>query len=208
MTRTTNPDALDRRELLGRMALLLSAASLPAEALAAPVAKARRFLKPAQFTLLSAITDTILPATDTPGALAAKVPARLDAMLAGWASAQTRSEIAGALDRVEAAARAQKGKGFAALSAADRTALLAPHDAAALAKVPPPPGTPKAVSFVPPNYVADPGYLRLKELTINLYYYSETGSANELLYEHVPGKWQPSIKVDARSRPFLGVGPL
>ena len=200
--------AIDRRGLLGRMALLLGAAALPVEALAAPAAKAKRFLKPAQFKLLSAVTDTIVPATDTPGALAAKVPARIDSLLANWASTETRGNVVGALARIDAAAKAQKGKGFARLSAADRAAVLAPHDKAALEKVPPPPGTPATMFFFTPVFVADPGYHRIKDLTIDLYYFSEIATASELPYVHVPGKFQPSVKLDAQSRPHLGTGPF
>lgn len=201
-------DTMDRRGLLGRMALLLGAATLPVEALAAPAAKAKRFLKPADFKLLSAVTDTIIPATDTPGALAAQVPARIDSLLANWASAATRSNVAGALARIDAAARAQKGKGFASLAAADRAAVLGPHDAEALKRVPPPPGTPPEISFIPPVYVADQGYYQIKDLTLDLYYFSEIAVSTELNYEHVPGKFQPSVKITAQSRPDLGTSPL
>jgi hypothetical protein len=199
---------LDRRNMLVQLAALIGASALPVEALAAPRLRAKRFLAPPRFALLSAVADTILPATDTPGALAAQVPARLDNLLMNWASATTRSNISEALSRIDAAARAQKHVGFAALSAANRAAILRPYDAAAVKKVPPPPGAPTPTFFVKPNYVADPGYLRIKELVIQLYYFSEVGSANELLYEHVPGKFQPSIKLTPQSRPFLGTGPF
>jgi len=86
--------------------------------------------------------------------------------------------------------------------------LLSAHDAAALKSAPPPPGAAKANFFSQAVYVADQGWLTLKDLTINLYYYSEVGSANELEYIHVPGKWQPSIKLTPQSRPYLGVGPF
>lgn len=76
-------------------------------------------------------------------------------MLANWATPQSRIEIAGALDRIEAAARAQKGKSFATLSAADRLAVLRPHDAAALKSAPPPANAPKANIFMQQNWVAD-----------------------------------------------------
>jgi hypothetical protein len=200
--------AMDRRGLLGRMALLLGTAALPVEALAAPAAKAKRFLKPAQLKLLSAVADTIIPQTDTPGALAAKVPARLDALLANWASAETRTNIIGALARIDAAAKAQKGKGFAKLSAADRAAVLKPYDEAALKKVPPPPGAPAVNFFFTPTYVADPGYHRIKDLTIDLYYFSEIAASTELTYNHVPGAFQPSVKLTPASRPHLGTGPF
>lgn len=196
----------DRRGILAGMAALLGVAMLPAEALAAP-AKAARFLARPRFDLLSSVADTILPTTDTPGALVAKVPARLDAMLKAWAAPATRAELLGALERIDAAARKAKERGFVALSAAERAEVLRAHDATALKSAPSADGTkPKLFDL---NAVAiDPGYKRLKALIVNLYYYSPTGSENELLYEHVPGPFEPSIKLTPTSRPYLGVGPV
>ncbi len=202
-------EAMNRRALIQRMALLLGASAIPAEAFAAVKGRAKqRFLAPAQFATLSAVADTILPTTDTPGALAAGVPAKLDGMLANWASATTRTALSGALGRIDAAAKTQKGKGFAALSVAERVALLKPHDAAALKSTAAPPGAPKVVFFSPTTYVTDQGYFKLKELVINLYYYSEIATSKELVYEHVPGTYEPSIKLTPQSRPHLGVGPF
>jgi gluconate 2-dehydrogenase gamma chain len=200
---------MDRRSMIAQIAMLIGAAALPAEALAAaPARRARRFLAAPQLALLAAVADTIIPATDSPGAIAAGVPLRIDGLLTNWASADTRTLLTGALTRIDSAAIAQKGKRFAALSVADRVALLRPYDAAALKKAAPPPNAPKANPYAPINYVADPGYLKLKELVINLYYFSETATAHELIYEHVPGEWQPSIKLTPQSRPYLGNGPF
>jgi hypothetical protein len=209
-----DPFQADRRTLLQSIGLLIGASALPADALAAPRRRpaASRFLTPAQFALLSAVTDTIMPKTDSVGAVEVKVPARIDRLLKNWASAETRTKVAGALSRIDAAARTQKQKGFAALSVAEREAVLRPYDKAALEKVPPPPNAPKANFFVQPAYVADPGYLKIKEMVLQLYYYnaaaSVPGSASELIYEHVPGKFEPSIKLTPQSRPYLGTGPF
>jgi Gluconate 2-dehydrogenase subunit 3 len=200
---------MTRRAMMARVALLLGAAAVPAEAFAAAPAKgAKHFLAPAQFALMSAVSDTIVPVTDTPGALAAGVPAKLDGMLGNWASAETKKLVVDALGRIDAASKAAGKGNFAALSAADRDAVLRPHDAAALKSVPPPPGAKAANPFAPVNYVVDNGYLKLKELVIGLYYASEIGMTQELVYEHVPGEWQPSVKIDANTRPWANVGPF
>ena len=203
---------LDRRTMLGSIAALLGAASLPVDALAKPIrrgsGRAARFLAAPHYALLGAVADTIMPATDTPGALAAKVPSRIDGLLRNWASAETRSQVTGALDRIEAAAHAQKGKGFAALTPAEREGVLRPHDMAALQKVPTPPGTKSGNPFAPVISVADNGYYKLKELVVHLYYFSEVASTTELNYVHVPGKFVPSIKLTPTSRPELGTGPF
>lgn len=200
-------DAIDRRDAMARIALLLGATALPAEAFAAGAAKAKPYLATGQFALLSAVADTVMPATDTPGALAAKVPARLDAMLGAWAAPATRDAIGGAMLRIDEAAKAKTGKSFAKLNAKQRESVLRPHDAAALAKTGKPTTSGKFPfgSYIP---VADPGYLRLKTLIVDLYYYSPEASATELVYEHVPGKYEPSVKLTPQSRPYLGVGPF
>ena len=160
------------------------------------------------FTLLTAFADTIVPTTDTPGAVAAGVPAKLDGMLATWASAESQKMILEALDRIDVAAIAAKKMGFAALSPADRDAVLRPHDAAALAKVAPPANLPKANPFAPVNWVADGGYLKIKELVVALYYSSEIAMTQELIYEHVPGTWEPSTKATETTRPWASGGPF
>ncbi len=200
---------IERRTLLSHLAMLLGVTSLPADAFAAPKGPAKkRFLAPAQFQLLTALADTIIPATDTPGAIAAGVPSKLDRMLLNWASAETRAKIISAITSLNAAALAQKKKGFAALTAAERKAVLTGHDAAALKSVPPPPNAPKLIFFTQQSYVVDPGYLALKGLVINLYYSSQIGMTKELIYEHNPGKFQPSIKTTAATRPWASGGPF
>ena len=54
--------------------------------------------------------------------------------------------------------------------------------------------------------VADPGYGKLKELIVVLYYYSEPALTKELTYEHAPGEWQPSIPLTPETRAAGGFG--
>lgn len=187
---------LDRRGLLQRVALLLGAAALPAgNLLAAPAKNAKAVLSAPQLELLSAVADTIVPVTDTPGALAANVPALLEAMLRDWASPASRVAIVGALDKIDAAAMAKSGKPFTALAAEERLTFLRAHDTASLKPVP---GKVDLLSPLPA--AVDPGYAKLKELIVILYYQSELALTTELTYEHAPGKWQPSIPVTPDTR--------
>lgn len=202
---------LDRRAILGNIALLIGASSLPASALAAPQKQpaAIQFLARSQFALLTAVADTILPKTDSVGALDALVPIRLDALLKNWASVDTRTQITGALDRIDAAARAQMGKPFVTLTGAERETVLKPYDSAALKPVPALPNAPKPLNpFMQQTFVVDQGYLTLKALVIDLFYYSGPAAEKELIYEHVPGEYEPSITLTATSRPYLGTGPF
>lgn len=222
--------AMDRRVLLQRAMLLLGASVMPggAEALAAAAKAGARLLDAKRYELLTAVADTIVPKTDTPGAVEAGVPQVIDSMLRNWASPARRAELTAALDAIDARARAAGHKSFASLTPQQRHDLLVPHDAAALKVVPrpapPPPatvvqGTPTVIDpkqgrakqettqdlrAGPP--VADPGYGKLKELIVIGYYYSEAALTHELPYEHAPGQWQPSIPVTPQTRPAGGAG--
>lgn len=197
---------IDRRSMLARVAMLLGAAALPGEALARPARRAKRFLNPARMTLLSAVADTIIPKTDTPGALDATVPAKFDALLVNWASPQRRIELTGALTAIDALAMAQEKQGFAALSAEKRHALLSDHDAAALKTVPRKEKLTGMAAMMAPPAVADPAYAKLRELIILLFFYSEEALTSVLEYEHSPGGWTPSVKVTPQTRNTGGLG--
>lgn len=194
---------IERRLLLQRAALLIGATALPiGELLAAPAKNAKPVLSAPRLELLSAVADTIVPVTDTPGALAANVPALIDAMLRDWAAPATRTSMIEALDKIDVTARAKAGRGFAALSPEERLTLLKAHDIASLK---PAPSKPDMLS--PQPATADPGYAKLKELIVILYYQSEIALTTELTYEHAPGKWQPSIPLTPEMRQTGGFTP-
>ena len=197
---------MNRRTMLERMALLLGAAAVPGEALAAAAPRVRRFLDARRTALLSAVADTLIPQTDTPGALAAKVPAKFDALLVNWASPLRRTDLVGALAAIDAAAMAQEKKGFAALGPEKRKALLTVHDAAALKNVPDTRGLKGMAAMIAGPSVADPGYAKLRELIIILFFYSQEALTSVLSYEHSPGSWTPSIKVTPQTRNTGGLG--
>ena len=202
----------ERREMLQAIAALIGAAALPAEALAAPRRRGGRapvrFFAPSAYATLVALADTLIPATDTPGALAAQVPQKLDRMMRVWASAGTRSVFVGGLASLNAAALAAEKATFTALTPDRRKAFLLAHEPNALKPVP---RTDKLVGLAAmiagPAY-ADAGYGKLKELIVATYYISEIGMTRELIYEHVPGKWVPSLKITPETRPAAGTGPF
>lgn len=194
---------LDRRSLMGRMAMLIGAAAtsgLAPMALAEVATGAKRYLAAPAYTLLQSVSDTIVPRTDTPGAIDAGVPGTIDALLLNWASEASRQSLAQALKTIDDKAQTQHGKGFAALSPDLRHALLSAHDAAALKTAP---GASTGGMFTGPA-VADPGYGKLKELIVLAYYYSEPALTHELPYDQVPGEWRPSIPLKPDTRPQGG----
>ena len=221
---------IDRRSLLQRAFLLVGAAALPggAEALAAAVKSGKRQLDAPHYALLTAFADTVLPKTDTPGAVEVGVPQYVDALIGVWASPERRVALTGALEKLDSLARESRQRGFAALTPAERAEVLAPHDVAALKQLPKtsPPAIPvgAAPTTVDPQVArpkeepvqgsalmagprfADPGYGKLKELVVVVFYCSETALTHDLAYEHAPGEWQPSIPITPDTRPWGGLG--
>jgi gluconate 2-dehydrogenase gamma chain len=184
-----NTTGVDRRALMQRALFLLGAVALPdiPEALAAPPKKqAKRFLDAERFGLLTAVADSMIPKTDTPGAVDVGVPAQFDALLGQWASVARRTELIAALAAIDAAAQAAHAKNFAALDSERRLNVLAAYD-----------------KSVPRT---DAGYGKLKELLVVLYFFTEPGATQELRYEHTPGVWEPSIPVTPATRAWGGAG--
>ncbi len=202
---------LNRRLLLRNILVLAGATfstNLSLSALAEVARSPDTFLDAKGLDILVAVADTIIPATDTPGALAAGVPAKLDALLLRWAAPDTREMMIASLERIDAAVQAATGKTISALSAEERLAFLLEHDKAALKSAPPPENAPEQVSLFAKSYVVDQGYQRIKGLVVSLYYVSEIGMTQERVYEHVPGKWVPSLKITPGMRPFASPGPM
>ncbi len=203
-----DPIGLDRRALLAQVAALIGATAIPAEVFAAAAkGSVKRFLNPTQFSLLSAVADTIIPVTDTPGAVAVGVPKLFDKLLATWASAKRQTQLMTALTEIDSLAMKSDKMGFVALTPARRKVLLVEHDKAAVKPGPPPKEKLNALqAMLAGAPVANPGFIKVKELVIALYYASEVACTKELVYEHVPGKFIPSFKVTPETRPFAGVG--
>lgn len=207
---------MDRRALLQRALVLAGAAVLPggAEALAAAAKSGKHQLDAQHYALLTAVADTILPKTDTPGAVEAGVPQLVDALLGTWASPESRVEIIAALDKIDGLAKAKHQRPFAALTPTEREAVLTPHDAEALKPAPatalqaddPKKKPAQGSTLMQRPRFADPSYGKLKELITVGFYSSETALTHDLAYEHSPGEWQPSIPITPATRPWGGVG--
>jgi hypothetical protein len=221
---------IDRRSLLERALLIAGASVAPGfslEALAQAPQAGEQLLSQGQFNLLSAVADTMVPRTDTPGAIDAGVPRSFDMLLRNWASPQRRQELVGALEAIDKLALARHKRPFADLTAAQRLALLTAHDAAALplargARVNQVEPVRPAPTVGDPDYgkprqeptrsstAAGPAaaYAKLKELIVTLYYVSEPALTHELRYEHSPGEWIRSVPITPESRASGGLGAV
>ena len=197
--------SMDRRALM-QHALLLIGATAVAGCDWMPGSNRAAQLNARQLAMLDSFAATLIPKTNTGGAVEAGVPKQLAQMYTDWASEKTRTDLSGALDRLDAAAKKATGKGFAELDAGKRHTFLITHDLAALKDVPPPKDAPKGNPFAPLVSVADLGYHRLKQLTAVLYYASKLALTEELEYQHVPGGWTASVKVTPKTRPAISFG--
>jgi hypothetical protein len=147
-----------------------------------------------QFDLLTQLSDMLIPATDTPGALGAGVPDFVQRMMHEWAMASTRENITAALTLLDDRALDAKGGSFVSLSNADREAVLEDYERLCFAEKPD-----KAMGGkTKDNGKAEPdafsGYRDLKMLVYRGYYWSEIGCTQELQYELIPG---PDARADA-----------
>jgi hypothetical protein len=127
-----------------------------------------------QFALLEQVSEVIIPATDTPGALGAGVPEFIRQVLGDWGSSETRAAITGVLEAIEKQAWSRYGAGFLGLPGERREALVRALDEELIAR-------------------DDIPWRRFKQLVLMGYYHSEVGATRELRYELVPGAWRPCL---------------
>lgn len=171
-------------------AAALAAAGAPA---AAPAAG----LTQPELKILATAADAIVPATDTPGAIAAGVPHLIDALVRGWMTPDERSVFRAGLADLDARARRHYKHGFAACTPAQATTLLQ-----ALRADSPYAGR----TFELVARIEDPKapfYLRLRDLVVYGYFTSEIGSTKELRYVAVPGRFDGDV--DVKTWPYQNV---
>lgn len=173
---------LNRREAFAGALAVLWAAPAIAHAQAVPAVPA---WTPKALTLdeartLMAACERIIPATDTPGAIAAGVPQFIDRALAGWAEANETQRLRSGLVQLDAQARTRFGGPFAALplDRQDELLRLAEAEANQFATAQPP----------QPHY-----FLALRELTTVGYFTSEPGATQALRYDPVPGDYRGCV---------------
>ena len=86
---------------------------------------AGRVLSAAQLAFITALADTIIPKTETPGAVEVGAPAFVDLLLAEWYSETDRQHLLTGIDALDRNAAAAGGRPFAELETAGREAFLA-----------------------------------------------------------------------------------
>lgn len=148
---------------------------------------ALRTLNPHQNATVVAMMDLIVPATDTPGAVGARVNEFIDLILTDWATEEERNHFLDGLAQVDKQSNALFGKDFVDATAVQQTALLHSMDDIAASE--------RGLrhqhhgNHVPDFDTQLQGnfYNVFKNITLHGYYTSEIGFTQELKLQIIPG---------------------
>lgn len=176
---------MERRIAVKQMALIAGGLlALPDWANAwtkASVASDSALLAPAQAEVLTEVIDTLIPASDTPGAKALNVPDFVQKMLADCYEPAVQQNVKEGLDTVEAVAKATFGQSFTACDTAQRLEVLKQLQAA-------------------PEANRSEFYKLIKNLTIQGYTTSEYVMTKFLNYNMVPGHYYGCVPAPVAAR--------
>jgi len=145
-----------------------------------------RTLTSHQNAIVVAMIDLLIPATDTPGAKAARVNEFMDVILTDWATVEERARFLAGLDDVDTQANALFGKSFLEASPTQQSAMLQVLDDSVdwLHSPPSHPAVSPGRDF---NQLRGEFFRSFKLVTIHGYYTSEIGQTQELKREIIPG---------------------
>lgn len=133
-------------------------------------------LTDAQNELVTQLSEHIIPATDTPGAKAAKVNQYIDHMLTNWNTEEEKEHFLEGLDKVDELSNDQFDNNFVGLGETDQIALMEELEQ-------------EAKDNPNPDSDLKPFFSMMKEFTVVGYYTSEIGSSEELKPNIVPGHY-------------------
>lgn len=182
---------MDRRELLKVMALTFGASvALPESAFAKlgePLeADALKFFTREQKALVAAISETIIPKTDTPGAIDAGVPEWLELLVQDCLEPADQKIITAGLAEVERRSEEKFSQAYAALSVQDQIGLLT------------------ALEQEAKNANHGRAFIRqFKDLVKFTYVNSEAGGTQALEWILVPGRWEPAAELKPGQKVYV-----
>ena len=161
-------------------AVLAEAAAAAARVDATGVAWAPKWLPQERAAMLEALVDTILPATETPGARQAQAHVFVDLALRDCYTPAEQQLFSTGLEALVEESRRLYARPFEDCSPEERHALVAPLDAASYK-----PDTGARGSFV----------RILKDLTLVGFFTSRIGATQVLAYEKVPGGYRGCVEL-------------
>jgi hypothetical protein len=177
---------ISRREAIRKVAIMLGGTIALPDILKAwespEIINVSEAFKTEQGYLIGQIAEAIIPTTDTPGAIAAGVPAFIEKMIADCYTKEIRDKFYADLDRFGSATN------YLSLSAEKRIEALKQLEADALKDR-------SLVKRIEGSTQLQPAPLfdQLKSLTITGYFTSEIGCTQALRYEQVPGRYDGDV---------------
>ncbi|MEL6688418.1 MAG: gluconate 2-dehydrogenase subunit 3 family protein [Pseudomonadota bacterium] len=130
------------------------------------------FFTEAEMVFFSAVANTIIPDTETAGAVGAGVPETIQDLASVWGDNNYRRYWRVGLRELNKALKASSGESFLDIDRASQQKALVDYDAKVF-----------------DGSVQNGFYRDLKSTVIDAYYKSEIGASQELAYEPVPGEW-------------------
>lgn len=180
---------MNRREALSSVALLLGGTIIGAEAFLSgctnmdkKIGTAGLNFSPDDISFLDEVGETIIPATDTPGAKEAKIGEFMHTIVRDCYNKTDQDIFIAGMGKLNDESKKLNGKNFMEASPEERKNLLIALDK-------------EQKDYAASKKPEDPQhYFRMmKELTIWGYFSSEPGATKALRYIAVPGKYQGCI---------------
>jgi hypothetical protein len=180
---------MNRREALSSVALLLGGTLIGSEMFLSGCTNADKKIgtagmnfSPEDISFLDEVGDTIIPATDTPGAKDAKIGEFMHTIVRDCYNKTDQDIFIAGMGKLNDASKTKNGKYFLECSPEERKNLLIDLDK-------------EQKDYTAAKKPTDPAhYFRMmKELTIWGYFTSEPGATKALRYIAVPGRYEGCI---------------
>jgi gluconate 2-dehydrogenase gamma chain len=134
-----------------------------------------------QREIVAAMSEVVIPRTETPGAIDAGVPAFIELMVANWLNDEERAIFIAGLQDIETRIPLESGKPFKQLSSEEQLRIMETLEDAAS-------DSPwYEFGNVQREYISDAPFIcQVKELTIWGFFTSEEGGSQVLRYDPMP----------------------
>ena len=183
MNANNTPKDTTRREFLQNMALAFGLTTLAptlvaaAEKLPNKHTNDNNLITAQNYHFISHLSDIILPATETPGAVLAGVPAFISFVVTSQMACEHQQSFILGLNELRTRAN-KKNTEFVTLSNKQQFRRIQQMDK-------------QAYSSKPPQWAES--YRQLKSMILFGYYTSESGATQELIYSAVPGPYRGCV---------------
>jgi hypothetical protein len=175
---------INRREALSRVAIIMGGTVLGAEAFLTGCKTNTKGVKFSQedIDFLNEVGETILPATNTPGAKAANVGAFMQTMVSDCYEAKDQEIFMKGMEELNVACKKHHGKTFMDSTPEERTAFLTELDK-------------EAKEYQKNKQKEEPThyFTMIKQLTLSGLFTSKIGATEVLRYVAVPGKFEGCV---------------